>query len=129
MSVGAIGAGLLPIAVGYLIAHYLTYLLINGQYVIVAVSDPLQQGWDLFGTAFFIPTYDWLPPGLVWTAQLAAVVGRPHDRRVGRARDGPARHGVARRRGRRATCAIARSPGRPTARRATCGCARSRSPS
>ena len=75
VSVGAIGAGLLPIAVGYLIAHYLTYLLINGQYVIVAVSDPLQQGWDLFGTAFFIPTYDWLPPGLVWTAQLAAVVG------------------------------------------------------
>jgi hypothetical protein len=75
VSVGAIGAGLLPIAVGYLIAHYLTYLLINGQYVIVAVSDPLQQGWDLFGTAFFLPTYDWLPPGLVWTAQLAAVVG------------------------------------------------------
>ena len=75
VSVGAIGAGLLPIAVGYLIAHYLTYLLINGQYVIVAFSDPLQQGWDLFGTAFFIPTYDWLPPGLVWTAQLAAVVG------------------------------------------------------
>jgi hypothetical protein len=75
VSVGAIGAGLLPIAVGYLIAHYLTYLLINGQYVIVAVSDPLQQGWDLFGTAFFLPTYAWLPPGLVWTAQLAAVVG------------------------------------------------------
>ena len=75
VSVGAIGAGLVPIAVGYLIAHYLTYLLINGQYVIVAFSDPLQQGWDLFGTAFFVPTYDWLPPGLVWTAQLAAVVG------------------------------------------------------
>ena len=31
VSSGAIGAGLLPIAVGYLIAHYLTYLLINGQ--------------------------------------------------------------------------------------------------
>ena len=29
--VGATGAGLLPIAVGYLIAHYLTYLLIDGQ--------------------------------------------------------------------------------------------------
>jgi hypothetical protein len=57
--------------------------------------DPLQQGWDLFGTAFFLPTYDWLPPGLVWTAQLAAVVGRPHDRGVGRARDRAARHGGA----------------------------------
>jgi hypothetical protein len=71
----AIGAGLLPIAVGYLIAHYLTYLLINGQYIVVAISDPLQKGSDLFGTAFYIPTGAWLPPGLVWTIQLAAVVG------------------------------------------------------
>lgn len=75
VSPGAIGAGLLPIAVGYLIAHYLTYLLIDGQRIIVAVSDPLQQGWDLFGTAFFQPAAGWLPPGLVWTAQLSAVVG------------------------------------------------------
>jgi hypothetical protein len=75
VSIGAIGAGLLPIAVGYLIAHYLTYLLINGQFILPALSDPLQQGSDLFGTAFFAPVYDWLPPGLVWTAQLAAVVG------------------------------------------------------
>jgi hypothetical protein len=71
----AIGAGLLPIAVGYLIAHYLTYLLINGQYIVVAISDPLQKGANLFGTAFYLPTGAWLPPGLVWTIQLAAVVG------------------------------------------------------
>jgi hypothetical protein len=75
VSMGAIGAGLLPIAVGYLVAHYLTYLLIDGQRIIVAFSDPLQQGQDLFGTAFFEPTFDWLPAGLVWTVQLAAVVG------------------------------------------------------
>ncbi len=75
VSPGAIGAGLLPIAVGYLVAHYLTYLLIEGQQILVAVSDPLQRGDDLFGTAFFEPTGAWLPPGLVWTVQLAAVVG------------------------------------------------------
>jgi hypothetical protein len=75
VSIGAIGAGLLPIAVGYLVAHYLTYLLIDGQRIVIAVSDPLQQGSDLFGTAFFQPNAGWLPPGLVWTAQLAAVVG------------------------------------------------------
>ncbi len=74
VSPGAMGAGLLPIAVGYLVAHYLTYLLIDGQRIIIAISDPLQQGWDLFGTAFFEPSAGWLPPGLVWTAQLAAVV-------------------------------------------------------
>jgi hypothetical protein len=71
----ATGAGLLPIAVGYLIAHYLTYLLIDGQRITIALSDPFQKGWDLVGTAFFVPTADWLPPGLVWTVQLAAVVG------------------------------------------------------
>src|SRR4029079_10520851 len=71
----ATAAGLLPIAAGYLIAHYLTYLLIDGQNILVAISDPFQQGWDLFGTAFYQPTGAFLPPGLVWTLQLAAVVG------------------------------------------------------
>jgi hypothetical protein len=75
VGIGATGAGLLPIAVGYLIAHYLTYLLIEGQRILIAISDPLQRGWDLFGTAFTEPSGDWLPPGLVWTVQLAAVVG------------------------------------------------------
>ncbi|MFL5726388.1 MAG: hypothetical protein ACJ77F_08620 [Chloroflexota bacterium] len=73
----ATGAGLLPIAVGYLIAHYFTYLFIDGQRIVVALADPLQQGWDLggFGWAFFEPTQSVLPPGLVWTIQIAAVVG------------------------------------------------------
>ena len=75
VSWGAIGAGLTPIAVGYLVAHYLTYLLVDGQRIVVAVSDPLQTGADLFGTAFFVPSNGFLPPGLVWTVQLAAVVG------------------------------------------------------
>jgi hypothetical protein len=73
----ATGAGLLPIAVGYLIAHYFTYLLIDGQRIVVALADPLQQGWDLggFGWAFLEPTSAFLPPGFVWTIQIAAVVG------------------------------------------------------
>jgi hypothetical protein len=75
VSLGAIGAGLVPIALGYLVAHYLTYLLIDGQRILIAISDPFQKGWDLFGTAFYTPTGAWLPAGLVWTAQLAAVVG------------------------------------------------------
>ena len=75
VSPGAIGAGLVPIAVGYLIAHYLTYLLVDGQKIVIAVSDPLQTGADLIGTAFYVPDATWLPPGLIWTAQLVAVVG------------------------------------------------------
>ena len=75
VGVASTGAGLLPIAVGYLVAHYLTYLLIDGQRIVIAVSDPLQQGSDLFGTAFYQPNGSFLPPGLVWTLQLVAVVG------------------------------------------------------
>ena len=71
----ATAAGLLPIAAGYLVAHYLTYLLIDGQNIVVAISDPFQMGWDIFGTAFHEADGSWLPPGLVWTVQLAAVVG------------------------------------------------------
>ena len=71
----AIGAGLVPIAVGYLVAHYLTFLLGDGQRIIVAISDPFLQGWDLFGTAFYEPSTDWIPPSLLWTVILVAVVG------------------------------------------------------
>ncbi len=74
VGVGATGAGLLPIAVGYLVAHYLTYLLVDGQRIVVALSDPFQRGWDLFGTAFYETSGAWLPAGLVWTVQLASVV-------------------------------------------------------
>ena len=69
------GAGLLLIALGYLAALYLTYQLIDGQRSVIAISDPLQKGWNLFGTAFYAPSGSWLPAGLVWTLQLAAVVG------------------------------------------------------
>ena len=75
VGLAATGAGLLPIALGYLIAHYLTYLLIDGQRIVIAISDPFQKGWNLFGTAFHTPTGSWLEPGFVWTIQLAAVVG------------------------------------------------------
>ena len=34
-----------------------------------------QQGWDLFGTAFWEPRSDWLPTGVIWGLQVAAVVG------------------------------------------------------
>jgi hypothetical protein len=75
VGLAATGAGLVPIAIGYLVAHYFTYLLIDGQRILIAISDPFQRGWDLFGTAFHEPSGDFLAPGLVWTVQLAAVVG------------------------------------------------------
>jgi hypothetical protein len=71
----AVGAGLVPIAVGYITAHYLTFLIGDGQRILVAISDPFQQGWDLFGTAFWEVSITWLPGALIWLCQLLAVVG------------------------------------------------------
>ena len=77
VGIRATAAGLLPIAAGYLVAHYFTYVLIDGQRIVIALADPLQQGWDIgnFGWAFYEPSSAFLPPGFVWTVQLAAVVG------------------------------------------------------
>lgn len=75
VGVAAIGAGLVPVAAGYLVAHYATFLLGDGQRIVIALSDPLQLGWDLFGTAFFEPSTAWIPASLLWTLMLGAVIG------------------------------------------------------
>ena len=41
----------MPIALAYHFAHYLTALLVDGQYAMAALSDPFALGWNLFGTA------------------------------------------------------------------------------
>ncbi len=76
LKVAALCAGLLPVAVGYLIAHYLTYLLIDGQRIIAALNDPLLRGDNLlpFDLGFYEPV-PFLPAAVLWSIQLASVVG------------------------------------------------------
>ena len=42
---------MVPIIVGYIVAHYLTYLVEVGQQTLIQASDPLSNGSNLFGTA------------------------------------------------------------------------------
>jgi len=44
---------LVPIVIGYHLAHYLLLLLVQGQYVVPLISDPFGFGWNLFGTAAY----------------------------------------------------------------------------
>jgi hypothetical protein len=76
LGVAALGAGLLPVAVGYLVAHYLAYLLVDGQRIIAAFNDPLLRGANLLplDLAFWEPSL-FLPTAVLWSIQLAAVVG------------------------------------------------------
>jgi hypothetical protein len=75
LGTAALGAGLLPVAAGYLTAHYLTFLLYDGQRIVNALNDPLQRGDNLLPAwlGFHQPS-SFLPAALVWTIQLGAVV-------------------------------------------------------
>ncbi|HEY1134552.1 MAG TPA: hypothetical protein VGE77_08235 [Nocardioides sp.] len=48
---------IVPIIVGYIVAHYVTYLLEFGQQVVIYMSDPLSNGSNLLGTADLQPSY------------------------------------------------------------------------
>ncbi|MBX3577554.1 MAG: hypothetical protein KF723_10100 [Rhizobiaceae bacterium] len=70
---------IVPIALAYHMAHYLTALTVNGQYALVALSDPFALGWNLFGTADNQVSAGIVsgsgPAWLLWNLQAAAIVG------------------------------------------------------
>jgi hypothetical protein len=67
---------LVPIAIAYHLAHYLTYLLIQGQLMIRFASDPLGVNWNLFGTARYRPDIGIVGARFAWyTAAIAIVLG------------------------------------------------------
>ena len=65
---------LVPIAIGYHLAHYLTYLLIQGQYIIPLLSDPFGFGWNLFGTADYREDIGFVGARFGWYAAVVAIV-------------------------------------------------------
>ena len=66
---------LVPIAIAYQVAHYYTYLLIQGQAAISLFSDPFGWGWDLFGTANYETNVGVVEAAFVWYSQVALIVG------------------------------------------------------
>jgi hypothetical protein len=65
---------LVPIAIAYQVAHYYTYLLIQGQAIISHLSDPFGWGWDLFGTAGYEIRAGVVGAAFVWYSQVALIV-------------------------------------------------------
>jgi hypothetical protein len=65
---------LVPIALVYVAAHYLTFLLFEGQSIAYLASDPLGEGWDLFGTASAAIDYGALSQNQAWYLQVGFVV-------------------------------------------------------
>ena len=79
-----------PIIVGYIIAHYLSYLVEVGQDTLIRASDPLSDGSNYLGTGNLTVDY-WLSyhPTLLANTKVLAVVGghvlgviSAHDRAI-----------------------------------------------
>ena len=65
---------LVPIALAYVLAHYFTFIVYQGQALGYLVSDPLGNGSDLFGTAGAGIDYGLLFTEVVWYVEVAALV-------------------------------------------------------
>lgn len=79
-----------PIIVGYIAAHYLTYFVEYGQQTVIQLSDPFSRGDDFLGTADLQVSY-WIsghPTALAVTKVLAVALGHvvavvaAHDRAI-----------------------------------------------
>jgi hypothetical protein len=54
---GQMAHSLIPIVVGYIFAHYLSYLVERGQQAVFALADPFGRGWNLLGLAHLHVAY------------------------------------------------------------------------
>jgi hypothetical protein len=67
---------LLPIVLGYVVAHYATLLIVEGQRTAINFSDPLGRGWNVFGSAEMgVNSAIFNYPTAIALVQLAAIVG------------------------------------------------------
>lgn len=87
--VGDFLRSLVPIAFVYMVAHYFSLFVTQGQFAIPLLSDPLGRGWNLFGTAHVVPDLTVIGPNTTWYVQVGALVAGhvaglavAHDRAV-----------------------------------------------
>ncbi len=65
---------LVPIALAYNLAHFISFLLIQGQLMIPLASDPFGFGWDLFGSAGYRLNVGVIDARTTWFISIAAIV-------------------------------------------------------
>jgi hypothetical protein len=65
---------LMPIAIAYHLAHYLSFVLLAGQLIIPLASDPFGYGWDMFGTAGYSMNIAIINARFVWLTSVITIV-------------------------------------------------------
>ena len=80
---------LVPIALAYVVAHYFTFFIYQGQTIGYLISDPLGTGANIFGTAHASIDYGFISASQAWYFQVAALLAGhvcglvlAHDRAV-----------------------------------------------
>lgn len=71
---GRFAPTLLPIALGYTLAHYFSFFLLEGQMTVILASDPFGRGWNLLGSTGHRIDYRLIGPTLVAQVQVNAIV-------------------------------------------------------
>jgi hypothetical protein len=71
---GRFAPSLIPIALAYLVAHYFSLLVYDGQAIGYLISDPLGDGADIFGTADKGIDYSFISSNTIWYVQVVALV-------------------------------------------------------
>ena len=70
----AFAFSMLPIAVAYEVAHFISLFILDGQRAIYLISDPLGLGWDIFGSAGYEVRYTFLNYTVLWNFQVLIIV-------------------------------------------------------
>lgn len=65
---------LVPIALAYNMAHFISILLIQGQQIIPLLSNPFGFGWDLLGTADYRVNIGIINAKIAWFISVGAIV-------------------------------------------------------
>lgn len=80
---------LVPIAFAYVVAHYFSLFVVQGQFLLPLLSDPFGRGADYLGTADYAPNLVPFSPNTIWYVQVGALVtghvvalALAHDRAV-----------------------------------------------
>ncbi|SOJ54996.1 hypothetical protein MSIMFB_02487 [Mycobacterium simulans] len=77
---GRMAHSLIPIVVGYIFAHYLSYLVERGQQAVIALADPLSRGWHVaYVLSMHPPVLATIKVACVVTGHIVAVIAA-HDK-------------------------------------------------
>jgi hypothetical protein len=71
---GRLAHSIVPIAVGYIIAHYYSLLVLEGQRTVALAADPLGTGADWLGTRDWEIRSGWITPTGVALLQITVIV-------------------------------------------------------